>query len=68
MEKRQMFATGDIRGISDQSAKTNDGVLHLKQFDNCNYTFLECGENTFYIGFEGENKASEGVNVHEGYT
>ena len=68
MEKRQMFATGDIRGISNQSEKTNDGVLHLKQFDNCNYTFLECGENTFYIGFEGENKASEGVNVHEGYT
>lgn len=68
MQKRQMFATGDIRGISDQSTKTNDGAMHLKQFDDCNYTFLECGENTFYIGFEGENKASEGVSVHEGYT
>ena len=68
MEKKMMFATGDIRGISDQSVKTNDGVFHLKQFDNCNYTFIECGENTFFIEFEGENKASEGVGVHEGYT
>lgn len=34
MSKKQMFATGDIRGISDQSGKTAEGVLHIKQFDD----------------------------------
>ena len=63
-----MFATGDIRRINGQSGNKNDGVLHLKQFDNCNYAFIECGENTFFIEFKGENKASEGVGIHGGYT
>ena len=68
MSKKQMFATGDIRGISDQSAKTAEGVLQIKQFDDWNYTFIEWGENSFFIGFWGEIKASENVGIHEGYT
>jgi hypothetical protein len=68
LEKKQMFLIGDIRGISDTTGKTAEGVLHYKLFDDAKYTWMECGENTFYLGFEGEIKASEGVSVHEGYT
>ena len=68
LDKKMIFMIGDIRGISDTSGKNSEGILHYKPFDDIEYSWMECGENTFYLGFEGENRAGINVGVHEGYT
>lgn len=68
LEKRQIFLMGDIRGLSDTSGKNSDGIFHFKLFDDAKFTWMECGENTFFLNFEGEKKATDNLSIHEGYT
>jgi hypothetical protein len=38
-EVRQLFLTGDKKGL-DYEGANNDGVFHMKQYDNCNHKWL----------------------------
>ena len=67
MDTRKLFYTGDIKGV-DTADVTNDGVLHIKQFDNLKYKWIECGEEVAYISFEGEKSVTQNTSVHHGYT
>jgi hypothetical protein len=67
MDKRQIYVMGGIRGI-DTTDITDDGIVHLKEFDNIKYKWIVCGEDVCFIGLEGEDSPTGNTSIHEGYT
>jgi len=39
----KFFCTGDVKGVNTSSI-TNDSIVHLKDFDNLKYRWVEAGE------------------------
>ena len=67
MDKRQIFVMGDIWGI-DTTGITDDGIVHLKEFDDMKYKWIVCGQDVAFIGFKGDDSLTDKISVHEGYT
>lgn len=67
MEVKQLFVMGDVKGVNTEGIN-NEGILHLKDMDNCEFKWMEAFEECCYMGFKGEDSPNENVSVHEGYT
>jgi hypothetical protein len=67
MDKIQIFAMGDVKGVSLDGV-TPDGIVHLKDFDNVKYKWMVSREDVVFMGFEGEDSPTDNVSVHDGYT
>ena len=64
----QIFMIGHIVGIMDTSNKTAEGILYYEPFDNLEHLWMECGTETFFICFKGEEHVTDNISVHNGYT
>lgn len=48
--------------------KTEEGVLHLTEYDNTTAVTYACGPNQIMFAFDGQENPSADVGVHHGYT
>ena len=65
--KIMYFNLGNVVGIPEEG-KTEAGILHLKDFDDSVIKIIETGNTNTIFVYDGEEKGSANVGVHEGYT
>ena len=58
---------GDNNGCDNES-KTDEGILHLHQFDKGNINYWNSGYRNLFFYYDGEEKGSSNVGIHHGYT
>ena len=67
MNKRQLFTIGKVRGYSNLDQNANK-IAHLKQFDDSNYSWIQCGNNTTLIGYNADDENTDYKCAHKEYT
>ena len=66
-DKIMFFNLGNNNGCENEG-KTEEGILHLNDFDNADIKYWSSGyKNTFFF-YNGEENASANTGVHHGYT
>jgi hypothetical protein len=67
MDEKVIFTLGQVFGVKTKM-KDEDGILHLRKFNNIDIKDLEAGEKTTFIVLDGEDKPDDNVSLHREYT
>jgi hypothetical protein len=62
----KLFTMGEFYGIKTDG-KTDEGILHLAEFDNSPIKHIVTGLRSVIFTYDGEVRGNENVGVHKGY-